>query len=56
MRQALSQAGVSGVAEVSWRNHAVQNQRTYFILYFITIKWIMCVQEENGLSHKSQRS
>ena len=33
----------------------VQNLRVYFILYIITIKWIMCVQENVELSGMLQR-
>ena len=33
----------------------VQNLRAYVILYVITIKWTMCVQEKIDLSGVSQR-
>jgi len=55
--QARSQACVPGVAKLSQRNHLVQYLRTYFILYAIKIKWIMCVQEKKGkllICHKDQ--
>ena len=32
----------------------MQNLRAYLILYFFTIKWIMCVQEKIELSSMSQ--
>ena len=32
----------------------VENPRAYFILYVITIQWIMCVQEKIELSSMSQ--
>ena len=38
--QACSQACLSGLATVNWRNHVVQNVRAYFMLYDITIKFI----------------
>ena len=53
--QARSQVCVSGMAELSWRNHQVQNLTGYFILYVITIKLVMWVQEEIELSSLSQR-
>ena len=33
----------------------VKNLRAYSILHVATIKWIMCVQENIGLSSMSQR-
>ena len=33
----------------------IHNLRAYFILYFIIINWIMCVQENIELSSLSQR-
>ena len=53
-QQALSQACVSGVAKLHWRNHVVQNLRACFILYAITIKWTKCVQEKIELSSMSR--
>ena len=53
--QARSQACVSGVEKLYWRNHVVHNLRAYFILYVITIKWTMCVHEKIELSGMSQR-
>ena len=44
--QARSQACVSGVAKLHWRNHLVQNLRAYFIPIVITNKCTMCVQEK----------
>ena len=32
-----------------------QNLRAYFVLYAITIKWIMCVEKRINLSSMSQR-
>ena len=32
-----------------------ENLRAYFILHVVTIKWIMCVQENIELSSTSQR-
>ena len=32
----------------------VQNLRAYFMLYVITVKWMMCVQEEIELTGMSQ--
>ena len=50
MRKPRSQVCVLGVAKLSWRNHMVQNLRAYFILYVITIKWVIRVQEKIELS------
>ena len=34
LEQARSQACVSGVAKLYWRNHVMQNLRAYFILCY----------------------
>ena len=33
----------------------VQNLRAYFMLYAVTIKWVMCVQEKIELTGTSKR-
>ena len=53
--QTRSQACVSGVANFSQRNHVVKNLRACFMLYVITIKWMMCVQEKIELTGTSKR-
>ena len=53
--QARSQAYLSGVANFHWKNHVVQNMRAYFILFFITIKCINCMQEKTEFSCMLQR-
>ena len=55
MRSCYSQACVSGVAKLPWRNHVVQNLRAYFILCVITIIWIMSVEKKINLSRMSLR-
>ena len=54
--QAHSQICATGVAKLSWRNHLAQNLKVYFILYVITIKLRMCLQEKIELSSLSQRA
>ena len=53
--QACSRARAPGVAKLSWRNHVMHRLRAYSMLYVITIKWIMCVQENIELSSMSLR-
>ena len=53
--QARSHVCVAGVATLPWRNHVVQNLTAYFTLHVVTIKYIMCVQENIKLSSLSQR-
>ena len=43
------------MAKFYWRNDVIQNLRAYFILYVITIKWTMCLQEKIELSKMLQR-
>ena len=50
MIKARSQECAAGGANLSWRNHVVHCLRAHFILYIITIKWIMCLQEKIELS------
>jgi len=55
LNYACSQACVSGVAKLFWMNHMIQNMRAYFMLYIITIKWIICVHGKIEFSSISQR-
>ena len=52
--QARSQACLSGVVNFHWKNHLVQNMRTYFIFYVITIKCMNCMQKKTEFSCKLQ--
>ena len=48
-------ACASGVAKLSRRNHMVHCLRAYFLLFIITIEWIMCVLEKNEIYSISLR-
>ena len=56
LHQARSQVCVAWVAKLPWRNQVVLNLRAYSILHVVTVKWIMCVQENIELlvCHKTK--
>ena len=46
LRNAFIPSPKPGMAKLGRRNHVVQNLRANFILYVLTIKCNMCVQEK----------
>ena len=53
--QARCHACVSGVTKLPWRNRLMLNLRAYFVLYVISITWIMYVHERIRLSSIPQK-